>query len=150
MIDRRNKIRRDQLRPQMGKDVNFADKFTNQECPTYGQECPKCKNKNHWASCCMTKKIQKASTKSDDDFVIETVEAALKEKSAKALATLKINNKKVKVKLDTGAEVNVMPMTVFKQTEDGHVKMERKKTRLCGYDGTNIPVEAKIKVMCEF
>ena len=56
----------------------------------------------------------------------------------------------MKVKLDTGAEVNVMPMTVFKQIEDGHVKMERKKTKLCGYDGTNIPVEAKIKVRCEF
>ena len=82
--------------------------------------------------------------------MIETVEAALKEKSAEVLATLKINNKKVKVKLDTGAEVNVMPMTVFKQIEDGHVKMERKKTKLCGYDGTNIPVEAKIKVRCEF
>ena len=75
----------------------------------------------------MTKKVHKASNKSDDDFVIETVEAALKEKSAEALAILKINNKKVKVKLNTGAEVNVMPMRVFKQIEDGHVKMERKK-----------------------
>ena len=75
----------------------------------------------------MTKKVHKASNKSDDDFVIETVEAALKEKSADALAILKINNKKVKVKLNTGAEVNVMPMRVFKQIEDGHVKMERKK-----------------------
>ena len=75
----------------------------------------------------MTKKVHKASNKSDDDFVIETVEAALKEKSADALAILKINDKKVKVKLNTGAEVNVMPMRVFKQIEDGHVKMERKK-----------------------
>ena len=31
MIDRRKKIRRDQLRPQIGKDVNFADKLTSQE-----------------------------------------------------------------------------------------------------------------------
>ena len=38
----------------------------------------------------MTKKIQEESTKSDDDFVIETVEAALKEKSTEALAILKI------------------------------------------------------------
>ena len=82
--------------------------------------------------------------------MIETVEAALKEKSTEALSILKINNKKVKVKLDTGAEVNVMPMRVFKQIEDGHVKIERTKTKPCGYGGTNVPMEEKVKVMCEF
>ena len=41
----------------------------------------------------MTKKIHEASTKSDCDFVIETVEAALKEKSTEASAILKINRK---------------------------------------------------------
>ena len=56
----------------------------------------------------------------------------------------------MKVKLDTGAEINVMLMRVFKQIEDGHVKMKRTKTMLCGYGGTNILVEGKIKVMCEF
>ena len=53
----------------------------------------------------MTKKVHKVSTKSDDDFVIKTVEAAVKEKSTEALAILKINNKKVKKKFDTGTEV---------------------------------------------
>ena len=41
-----------------------------------------------------------------------------------------INIEKVKVKLDTGAEVNVMLMRVFKQIEDGHVKIENTKTKL--------------------
>ena len=49
---------------------------------------------------------------------------------------MKISNKKVKVKLDIGAEINVMLMRVFKQIKDGHVKMERTKTKLCGYGGT--------------
>ena len=31
----------------------------------------------------------------------------------------------MKVKLDTGAEVNVMPMRVFKEIKGGHVKMKR-------------------------
>ena len=118
------------------------------ECPAFGQKCHKCKKKNHWASCCMTKKVQKASAKSDDDFVIETVEEVLKEKSTEALVILKINNKKVKVKLDTGTGNNVTPTRVFKQVEDSHIKMERTKTKLCEYGLTNIPVEGK--VMCEF
>ena len=55
----------------------------------------------------------------------------------------------MKVKLDTGAEVNVM-LRLLKQIEDNHVKMERTKTKLCGYGRTNISVEGKIKLMCEF
>ena len=35
----------------------------------------------------------------------------------------------MKIKLDTGGEVNVMSMRVFKQIEDDHVKMERTKTK---------------------
>ena len=38
----------------------------------------------------MTKKIHEASTKSDNDFVIETVEVALKEELTEALAILMI------------------------------------------------------------
>ena len=30
-MDRRKKIRKDQLRPWMGRDINFVDEFTNQE-----------------------------------------------------------------------------------------------------------------------
>ena len=57
------------------------------------------------------------------------------------------NNKNVKVKVDTGAEVNVMRMRVFKHIEDVHVKMERIKTKLCGYSGTNITVEGNIQLI---
>ena len=82
--------------------------------------------------------------------MIETVEAALKQKSTEALDILRINNKKVKVKLDSGAEVNVIPMRVFKQRENGHANMERRTTKLCTYGVTNVPVKGKIKVICEF
>ena len=82
----------------MGRNVNFVDKKIHKprECLAYGQKCHKCKKKNHWASCCMTEKVHKVSPKSDDDFVIETVETALKEKSTEALAILKFNIEKVK------------------------------------------------------
>ena len=101
-----------------GKECKFCGQIHKPRgCPAYGQECHKCKKKNHWASCCMTRDVHEASTKSGDGFLIETVEAALKEKSTEVLAILKIN-KEVKVKLDCGAEVKVMPMRVFKQIED--------------------------------
>ena len=69
------------------------------ECKFFGQICkprvsciwagmPQVQKKNHWATCCMTKKVHKESTKSDDDFVIETVEEPLKKKSTEAIAVL--------------------------------------------------------------
>ena len=55
-----------------GKKFKFCGRIHKpRERPAYGQECHKCKKKNHWASCCMTKKVHEASTKSDDDFVIK-------------------------------------------------------------------------------
>ena len=63
---------------------------------------------------------------------------------------LKINNKKVKVKLDTGAEVNVMPLRVYEQLQIEEVQMMKTATKLYGYGGTNIPVVGKISVKCEF
>ena len=47
----------------------------------------------------------------------------------------------MRIKLGTAAEVNVLPKRVFKQIEDDHAEMERTKTKLCGYGGTNILVE---------
>ena len=39
-----------------GKGCKFCGRIHKpRECPAHGQECLKCKKKNHWASCCMTK-----------------------------------------------------------------------------------------------
>ena len=79
----------------MGRDVNFVEAFYKlRDCPTYGQECHKRKNKNHWAMRCRTNKIRHASTNPDDDFLIET-KATLKEKSTKPLAILKMIREKM-------------------------------------------------------
>ena len=49
--------------------------------------------------------------------MIEEVETSKEKKATEAFVILKINNKKVKVKLDTGAEVNVMPLRVYEQLQ---------------------------------
>ena len=56
----------------------------------------------------------------------------------------------MKVKLDTGAEVNVMPLRVHEQIQSKDVKMKTTATKLCVYGGVNLPVVGKIHVKCEF
>ena len=148
-------IKRDQKdessRSNDGKKCKFCGRIHKpRECPAYGQECHKCKKKNHWASCCYTRKVHEASAEPTEDFVIEEVETSKEKKATEAFVILKINNKKVKVKLDTGAEVNVMPLRVYEQLQTEEVQMMKTATKLCGYGGTNIPVVGKISVNCEF
>ena len=51
---------------------------------------------------------------------------------------ISINHKDVRVKLDTGADVDVMPKRVYDQvtSED---KFQTTTLKLHGYDGDNIP-----------
>ena len=108
------------------------------ECPAYDQICRKCKKKNHWASCCRSKKIHEATKEDYDDddddydydydyddydFLIEQVtiderQQLDRNKQTEAFAVIRMNGKRVKVKLDTRAEVTVMPLRVFSQIAD--------------------------------
>ncbi|KAJ8026783.1 hypothetical protein HOLleu_31719 [Holothuria leucospilota] len=103
------------------------------KCPAYGQTCKKCGLKNHFAKYCGTKPDKKVNTTSgntpeihsaaaaasyneDGDFYIDALEDDADpidpqpDKSSTEWKTeLEVNRQKVTLKLDTGAEVNVLP-----------------------------------------
>ena len=80
------------------------------QCPAYGQECRKCKKKHHWAACCKSKAINKTSSY---DYLVETISKDGIDDATEALVVISINHKDVRVKLDTGAEVDVMLKSVW-------------------------------------
>ena len=88
-------------------------------CPAYGQVCRKCKKVNHWAKCCQTKLVQETTV--TDEYLIEAISGDKIQSGNDKEATiiLKINGKLVKGKIDTGAEVDVMPKRVFDQLSAG-------------------------------
>ena len=66
-----------------------------------------------------------------------------------ATLVMKMNDKNVRIKLDTGAEVNVMPIRVFSQianTED----IEQSNVKLKGYGGSAIPVIGESFIRCAY
>ena len=126
-------------------------------CPAYGQICRKCKKKNHWASCCRSKSINEATKENydDDDFLIEQVtiderRQQERNKQTEAFAVIRMNGKRVKAKLDTGAEINVMPLRVFNQIADEETELKTTKVKLNGYSGEDIPVKGTVKLRCKF
>ena len=118
-------------------------------CPAFGQECRRCKKKNHWANCCTTKMISENTTEENHEYVIEVIKNTDQKEQAEATTIMKMNGKSVKVKLDTGAEVNVMPKRVFDLNRDKKTLLSQTSTRLKGYGGNNIPVLGATKVQCE-
>ena len=48
--------------PPQSPDHKFCGRFHKpKKCTAFGQECHKCKNKNHWTSCCLTNKVDEDS-----------------------------------------------------------------------------------------
>ena len=125
------------------------------KCPAYGTVCRNCNKKNHWSKCCKLRKEVKEISIDDDAFVIETV-AYNDEKQCNTEATvvLHIKDAKVRMKIDTGAEVNVMPLRVFNQVNDRSkesiLTLKSTSTKLTGYGGNKIPVCGVCLANCSF
>lgn len=92
-------------------------------CPAYGKECYRCQKKNHFGKMCRSdskqsqrpnKEVKAIRADSSDDFVIDIVESQTV-KETEATAVINILDGNVRVKLDTGAEVNVMPNRVYQK-----------------------------------
>ena len=64
--------------------------------------------------------------------------------------TLLIVRKEISLKLDTGAEVNVIPYATFKKIAGASSLMLRKpKAKLTAYNGHDIPVTAVCNLSCK-
>ena len=62
---------------------------------------------------------------------------------------MKINDKNVRIKLDTGAEMNVMPTRVFSQIANTE-NIEQSNVKLKGYGGSAIPVIGESFIRCTY
>ena len=145
------------------------------KCPAYGQQCRKCKRKNHFAKCCFGRvnmversgyqesweKCKESSSSSEEEFFIETVVIKL-DKASK----LNVVNKKsdmithticgisqwtldmitnvtnVTYKLDTGAQVNILPKSIYEKLNP-RPKLKQAGIKLAAYNNSDIPVEGK-------
>ncbi|XP_048000292.1 uncharacterized protein LOC125237342 [Leguminivora glycinivorella] len=106
------------------------------KCPAYGQRCTRCNKANHFARMCRVYMVQENST----DQV-----------SRKSwYEDILIGNTAVSFKLDTGADVNVLPHRFLSRIGIKDVELIQTRTKLTGYSGDPIRVvgKAMLKVVC--
>jgi hypothetical protein len=80
-----------------------------ESCPAWGKECRKCSRKNHFASKCLAKK---GSSSSSPIGEVSAFAITGKDKITKTL-TVKPSGLKVTFLIDTGASINILPITEY-------------------------------------
>ncbi|UYV82085.1 K02A2.6-like [Cordylochernes scorpioides] len=93
--------------------------------------CSKCKKKGHYAKVCRSEAINEI--KSEIAFL-----GSVEDNSKKWIVPIKVNNRQVNFKNDTGADVNVLPLQNYYQSFQ-RIKLEKSDKVLQGLNG--IPLE---------
>jgi hypothetical protein len=127
---------------------------TKQECPARGKVCFKCKKPNHYSRMCRSKVVHNIEQKinepelEDNDFFIGIVNDGGEHELSIDLVIEDVHT--VKVKLDTGAQVNVMPIEVYKTIDINAKKLKPTNTKLTAYGGNKIEVLGRCQLKCRY
>ena len=118
-------------------------------CPAMGKTCQKCGRQNHFARMCRTgRQIQVLSyDESEEDDAYEQHVGLLDAHREDAwYASVKVNGAPTKFKLDTGAEVNLIPKQLLNKINVRSMKPT--KTRLTAFGGNVLLPMGKIMAQC--
>ena len=119
----------------------------NANCPAMGKECKKCGKPNHFARCCRTREIQLIEYDSEDDDGFDQHVGTLHGSNEDAWFTkVNVNGVSVKFKLDTGAEVSLIPKQMLQKIHKGPIRPT--KTHLTAFGGNVLTPLGKITARC--
>lgn len=125
------------------KDINCkkcGNRHKQNSCPAYGKKCRVCHKYNHFSRQCYYNKsvhdVEETEDCEEPFFVGEiTVHSIVKDNDSAWYSLIQVEDKTVKFKLDTGAEANIIPQSLYYKLP-GHV-LRSTKAKLSTY-GNNI------------
>lgn len=130
-------------------------------CPAYGEKCHKCKKPIHYQKFCKSKFSKSvhgldeySSCESDgENYFVGAVNRKTEIKENACFTSFKLQGKTVQFKIDTGAQVNILPLSIYKKVSN--VKLSKTSTSLTSYSGDKLKVIGKCSLYlkdknCEF
>ena len=151
-----NKTRREQDAKCM--NCGYDAHKSNEVCPAQGQICRKCNKLNHFQRVCRSKSVhevksdqfQSEESELDLDFYVDTVNKSFSHYD-QAFATVNIGPKKtpIKFKIDTGSQVNIIPLSTFRELNIKHPLLPP-ETQLSSYTGNPLNVRGTINLNCRY
>ncbi|CAI6348579.1 unnamed protein product [Macrosiphum euphorbiae] len=116
------------------------------ECPAFGQECKGCGLLNHFEIKCRNKEKHSVNTMvtKENNLSLDTVEINEVNKSDRCWTNkLIIENIESEVKLDTGAQINVLPISFFKKLDK---TAQKSNIVITAFGGFKINSVGKVKL----
>jgi len=118
-------------------------------CPAFGKKCKQCGKLNHFAVKCKSKEknynyqVNEVHQNEEREMTYLSLNSIESETCKNWTDTVSIDNTKMLIKLDTGAQLNVMPLKQFKKL---NTKLENSKVIIKAFGGFQITSLGKIKV----
>ncbi|XP_039304646.1 uncharacterized protein LOC120357660 [Solenopsis invicta] len=124
------------------------------ECPAFGRRCNKCGKVNHFEASCRLKGIQEIEDKEEEEILaiksLNIVRSKIHQMTVSAwLENIEIENKIIKFKIDTGAQVNILPDKVFNSLNKKNILIEKTNVILEAYRGHKFKPLGKVWLSCK-
>ncbi|CAH2091003.1 unnamed protein product [Euphydryas editha] len=117
------------------------------KCPAYGQRCNKCGIKNHFAVSCKVNRVEKC----DEELYCHTAKVVSSVNKSDWYENIIIETLPVKCKLDTGADVSIMPLEIFQKINSKlNVKLLKTNIKLESFNGNVVEPLGMVNLMCKF
>uniref|UniRef100_A0A8C2B8P6 ribonuclease H n=1 Tax=Cyprinus carpio TaxID=7962 RepID=A0A8C2B8P6_CYPCA len=143
-------------RQNMIQDCKYCGRdHQRRKCPAYGEKCKKCGKMNHFSSKCMSKTLSYATKKpihmveehSDSDSEEMFIDMVKSNYGEDWNVDLIINDRKTRFKIDTGAQCNIIPESIHRQTG---AQLGKSKAKLVTYGGQCLKPIGKCLLLTEY
>ncbi|CAB3222940.1 unnamed protein product [Arctia plantaginis] len=151
---RRSKKRPNQIKKLVRSCRNCGQTHQINQCPAYGKTCYHCQKMNHFSKLCRSSQVQRKQVnvaetlneadEASPDFFIGVLTTTGNE----IVQDFEINNKKILVKMDTGAACNIIGKEVCKmlgvKKSEIHscnkkvIQLDGKSVSVCGMSNTDL------------
>ncbi|KAK3741617.1 hypothetical protein QZH41_019256 [Actinostola sp. cb2023] len=122
------------------------------KCPAFGQTCRKCHRENHFASVCQAKRNdihsveQQHESDGSEELFVGTI--STERQQSEWRITLDIEQRSISLKIDTGAQCNVMPEKIYRTISKA--QPSKAGSKLVSYSGHTIKVVGKAVLLITY
>lgn len=134
-------------------NCGYALHRPTETCPAKGKQCSSCKKWNHFAKMCRSKKTRThnvsevktsegqpgpGSDSDSDDFYVDSIDSNVHVDN-QAFTTLEVGPTpvKIKFKLDTGSQVNILPYNTYRKLGP-NIPLSKSSKNLSAYGGDTL------------